>query len=114
MKDKYPTHKRVKLDYLRVEIFFYDLSKLKGIEIKGSGFTTIQSEDEMANLEIGVFLSDIENLTLAHMPMVMHEIVHILQIICEKRSMQFENEVEHTAYIAHYLLEQLLGEALTK
>lgn len=38
---------------------------------------------------------------------LVHEIVHVLQNICSGSHMTFENEREHTAYIAGYLFEEI-------
>ena len=35
---------------------------------------------------------------------VAHEFVHVLQNICKDRHMNFEDEIEHMAYIMQYLM----------
>ena len=76
---------------------------LRGAEIKGSGFTAITGDNECT-----IFIEDIENTkkTISRSPYVAHEVVHVLQILCEKFHMKAENEQEHLAYIAFYILEE--------
>ena len=97
--------KTVEIPHLRHTVKFMDLSQLQGVEIKGSGCTAI--EDENTTL---VFFEDIENtvtdINLA--PWVAHELVHVLQILCEKISANFTNEQEHMAYLMHYLFTNLI------
>lgn len=40
---------------------------------------------------------------------VFHEIVHVLQFICESRHIDFVLEQEHLGYIAQYISNRLLG-----
>lgn len=43
-------------------------------------------------------------------PMVVaHEVTHILQHLCKVRSMDFEEEIEHTAYIMQYVMGAVFG-----
>ena len=76
---------------------------LRGMEIKGYGCTTMTGDDECT-----IFIKDIENTkkTLSRVPYVAHEVVHVLQILCEKFHMKAENEQEHLAYIMFYILEE--------
>lgn len=87
-----------------------DLTKLKGMEIKGSAYTCVFGEDDNLNLDIAIFYTDIANSVkkIECMPMIFHEIIHAIQIICEKRSMNIEQESEHFGYITSYITENLL------
>jgi hypothetical protein len=108
----YGDYKTVEIPHLRATVRFFDLSKLKGIPIQGSAYTCILGEESKNGaVEIGIFFEDIKGTVkmLERQPTIGHEIVHAIQILCEKRSMKVENEVEHLAYIYHYLHEQLLG-----
>ena len=102
--------KEVKFPHLRASVKFFDLSKLQGVEIKGAGYTTLMSQDENGNLEVGVFLQDIRKNVkkIACMPYIFHEITHAVQYICKERDMDMEEEMESVAYMVHYLGEQLL------
>ena len=102
--------KEVEFPHLRAKVKFFDLSKLKGVPIQGSGYTNIMSVDELRNIEIGVFFEDIEaNLKkIECMPYIFHEIIHAIQYICEERGMDMELEKESVAYMATYLLESIL------
>lgn len=114
-------YKTIDLPHLRATIYFMDLSKLKGIPHQGSAYTCIIDEtDELKKekmwLSIGIFYSNIEKAVkkIAYMPMIFHEIIHALQILCKERIMKFENEEEHFAYITSYILEELLSLTPTK
>lgn len=110
MKGKDIHIKEVAFPHLRASIKFFDLSKLKGVPIIGSGYTTIMSKDENGSIEVGVFLQDIvKNIKKVEcMPYIFHEITHAVQYICKERGMDMEEEMEGTAYMIHYLGEQLL------
>lgn len=103
--------KEVEFAHLRVKVKFCDLSKLKGVPIQGSGYTTLLSHDELANLEVGVFIQDIETSvkSLECMPTLFHEITHAVQYICEQRGIDMELEKESVAYMVHYLGETVMG-----
>lgn len=114
--DKMETYKSVKIPHLRVSVHFMDLSKLQGVKKEGSAYTTIIQQDEDMNLEVGVFYEDIaKNVRkIVCMPMIVHEIIHALQYICEQRGIDMEEEKEHIGYLASYLMENLLGLSPTK
>lgn len=38
-----------------------------------------------------------------------HEVIHILQLICAERYMNFSLEQEHMAYLMQYIMDQILG-----
>jgi len=42
-------------------------------------------------------------------PELAHELVHVLQLICESRSMDFKREEEHMGYIMQYLMATIMG-----
>ena len=56
-----------------------------------------------------VFFEDIKNTVkdIKLSPWVAHELVHVLQILCEKINATFQNEQEHMAYLMHYMMEEL-------
>jgi len=109
-------YKSVEIPHLRVTVNFLDLSKLQGVEKEGSAYTTVMSQDENMQLNIAVFYENIEKSVrkIECMPMIFHEIVHVLQYICENRGIDMEEEKEHMGYLASYLTENLLGLALSK
>lgn len=43
------------------------------------------------------------------MPTLVHEIIHVLQYICESRHVDFIQEQEHMAYIANHIFNQATG-----
>lgn len=104
-KSKFKTYKSVPIPHLAFEVHFMDMSQLQGIEKRGAGYTC-QFEENSAC----VFIKDIEKSAkeIAYAPYFAHEIVHVLQILCEKRAMRIEDEVEHIAYLMHYLMRQVL------
>jgi len=99
-------YKTVEIPHLRFEVHFMDIKWLRGVDIKGAGFTCISGEDEAT-----VFLEDIENTVknIALMPFLAHEIMHVIQILCDRFSMKIEQEQEHTAYLMHYLMDKLIN-----
>lgn len=110
MKEEIQSYKTVDIPHLRAKVHFCDMSKLKGVPIEGSGYTCIIGESDDMHLDIGVFYEDIEDSIkrIECMPMIFHEIMHVIQALCEARSMVIEEEKEHTGYLTSYLTEQLL------
>lgn len=111
-ENKFNSYKVVELPHIRAAVYFLDIKELKGVKNEESGFTCILGESkEDSSIEIGIFYQDIEELVkhLENAPLMGHEIFHAIQILCEQRAMKIENEVEHLAYIFHYLFEQLLA-----
>lgn len=102
--------REVAFPHLRATVKFFDQSKLRGVPIKGSGYTTLMSKDELWNIEIGVFFEDIESNVkrLESMPFIAHEVIHALQYICEERGIDMELEKESVAYMGTYLLQSLI------
>ncbi len=105
MKKKPEIYKSVKIPHLRYTVNFMDMSKLKGVEKKGSGYTCVSGENEVA-----VFFEDIEDMIKVPRNAVIlaHEIMHVIQIICDDFGMEIQTEQEHTAYLMTYLLDELL------
>lgn len=101
---------KIELPHLRATVGFADLTKLKGVPEQGSAYTTLISESPDKDILIGVFIKDINKSIkiIGRFPMIAHEVVHVLQILCEHRMMTAEKESEHLAYITSYLLEELL------
>lgn len=98
-------YKTVEIPHLRFKVYFLDMSKLKGVEIKGSGYTCVFEENSAC-----IFIEDIKKSvkSLERIPTIAHEILHVIQILCEKYQMKIENEQEHTAYLMHYLLTEVM------
>lgn len=44
-----------------------------------------------------------------YVPTIVHELTHVLQNICRERNMVFEDERENTAYMLHFMLNEILG-----
>jgi hypothetical protein len=87
-----------------------DISKLQGVPIRGSAYTTVMSQDENMNMEVGVFFTEIEKSVtmIERMPMIFHEIVHALQYIAKDRMIDMQEETEHFGYLASYITEKLI------
>lgn len=111
-KDQIDYYKKVEIPHVRFTVYFMDLSKLMGVPKLGAGYTCVfeDTHQENGKTNVCIFLQDIkENIQkIEFVPYVAHEIMHALQILCENLNMQIEEEKEHTAYIMHYLLEQVL------
>lgn len=101
--------KTVPIPHLKCNINFMDMEYLQGIEHKGSGFTCIGEDGDIC-----VFIEEISksSTALSSMPTIAHEIVHVIQILCERHGMKMENEQEHTAYLMYYLLSEVIGRDL--
>lgn len=84
-----------------------DFKYLKGLPDLGGGAYTCKSGE----LESTVFIKDIKNMVKKpeNFPLIAHEVMHVIQQICEKFGMTVETEQEHTAYMMSYILNQLLG-----
>lgn len=111
-------YKKVVIPHVRFTVYFLDLSELHGVPMIGSGYTTVFNDTfkEDGRTEVCIFLQDIKKnaRNLQYMPYAAHEIMHAIQILCANTGMEVHNELEHTAYIMHYLLEQLIEEETTK
>jgi hypothetical protein len=97
--------KTIHIPHLRFTVYVKDMSELMGVERKGSGYVA-QFGDDSACL----FLEDVEKTVkqLDRFPTIAHEVLHVIQILCEKFQMKIENEQEHTAYLMHYILEKII------
>lgn len=105
-------YKKVHIPHVRFTVYFLDLSKLQGVPHLGAGYTCVFNNTYQTNgeTEVCIFLQDIAKNTrkIEFTPFIAHEIMHALQILCENTGMRIEEEKEHTAYIVHYLMEQVL------
>ena len=105
-------YKMVELPHIRTTVYFADMSKLQGVPITGAGFCveTGMTFAEDGRTEICIFLQDIEvNVkNISFMPYLAHEIMHAIQIMCQNLQMKVDTEIEHSAYIMHYLLESII------
>lgn len=109
-KTSMDSFKEVHIPHIRTHVHFMDMSKLQGVEIDGRpGYTTV-FKISPHRIDIAVFFEDIENFLKVHnnFPILAHELVHVLQYICDETGIDFAEEKEHGAYIMSYLLEQLL------
>ena len=106
--------KKILIPHLKLTILVSDLSKLKGLEKKGSCFTTrlenINPEKDR-KLGIGIFIENLEETIKIkeNFPIIAHEVMHAIQIICEEYGMNIETEKEHTAYLMSYILEEIIN-----
>jgi len=102
--------KTIKIPHLfDFEVNVCDLKDVRGIEDqmpkgKGAGFT--METDKGAAVAFLEYKANIKKLSFA--PVVAHEIVHVIQIICDRYKFKIENEQEHMAYIMSYLMQQIM------
>ena len=104
MKKRHIPYKIIPIPHLRYKVVIDDLSVLQGEKIKGSAFTCISGEYEAT-----ILIKDIEE-TLKHKEnyiLVAHEVMHVIQILCETFNMKIEEEQEHTAYLLVYLIDEI-------
>jgi len=112
-KKKDQPYKTVELPHLRTTVAFYDMSHYPG-NPEGPGHCMVMYNPDGSDrwpFEIRVLYQDIEETVkdVACMPIVVHELTHVLQHICERFQMAFEKEEEHMAYIMTYLLDELIN-----
>ena len=99
-------YKTVNIPHLYFTVKFMDLEYLRGVEIQGVAYTAMDEKDGAT-----IFIQDIEKSIKnpVFFPILAHEIMHVIQILCDRTSMKVETEQEHTAYLMTYLLNELLG-----
>lgn len=111
-ENKLKIFKTIFIPHLRYTINFMDMKYLiekdehdRQIAPIGPAYTVISGE-----FEITVFIENIEKSVkeINNMPMVAHELVHVLQIICEHFGWKFENEIEHCALLMNFMMEKLI------
>lgn len=109
--EKFKSYKSVEIPHLRHTVHFADMSKLvlEGDEIKGAGYTVNGGENETY-----VFYQDIEKLIKdpIQAPIIAHELVHVLETLCNKIGSDLTCESEHMAYIMTYLYEKLIEDEI--
>jgi hypothetical protein len=49
-----------------------------------------------------------KNLKRIDTPVVAHELVHVLQLICEPMNIDFDLEKEHMGYLMQYMMNEIL------
>ena len=100
----------IPIPHLRAELHLFDMSKLRGVPIRGSAYTCIyQERPDDLKLDIAIFIQDIEDTAIPeNSPMIAHELVHVLQILCDERNMGITDEKEHLAFLMSYLMEKIL------
>lgn len=113
MAEEIDYYRKVEVPHIRFTVYFMDLSKLKGVPNLGAGYTCVFEDTftEDGKTKVCIFLQDIEENVkrIEFTPYIAHEIMHALQILCSNTSMKIEEEQEHTAYLMHYLLEQVIS-----
>lgn len=104
------SYKAVELPHIRTTVYFMDMSQLKGVPIEGSAYT-VEMDYDQRKINIAVFIEDIENSVkdMKWMPIIAHELMHVMQIICERIGAQIEEEKEHTAHMTSHLFAELIG-----
>lgn len=104
---KIKVYKTISIPHLFFTVYLKDMSELKGIEKKGAAYTCQLGEEDAAVIfvdNIEEFLKVKENISI-----ISHEIIHVLQMICEIYDMDFRQESEHMAYLMTYLLVEIFN-----
>lgn len=112
-KTKVNYYRKVLLPHIRTTVTFTDITNLQGIDIGNAGGYCVEVSENFQSTgetDIYIFLRDIKKNVkkMRYMPYIAHEILHAIQIICTNLHMRIEEEKEHTAYIMHYLMEELI------
>lgn len=99
----------IKIPHLHATVTVQDMKFLKGVEIKGGGFTC-KGQDEERHTNYHIFFMDFEEMKKIpqNFPMIAHECLHAVQYIAEDYGIELSEEKEHGAYLLTYLLEQIL------
>lgn len=107
-------YKKVSLPHIRTTVYFLDMKQLKGMPIQGSAYTMPMGDYTgklSSDMKICVFIENIEKNVkkMTWMPIIAHEITHVLQYICEGIGAEIQEEKEHTAHMMSYMFAELLG-----
>lgn len=107
--DKIDFYKTIPIPHLKFTLYIQDMSKLKGVEIEGGGYTT-RIEGEEYHRKACIFFENVSETVKnpLNFPLIAHEVIHVLQIFCEDYSMTMEQESEHFAYLMSYILEEIV------
>ncbi len=110
MKEK-NFYKVIHLPHLRFTLYIPDMSKLKGVDMKGgAGYTTLIEDGDESNIKACIFFDHVKEMVKIpkNFSIIAHEVMHIIQILCSEYCMSLEEEKEHTAYIMSYILDEIL------
>ena len=114
MVKKIKAFRTICLPHLDYTVYVKDLSELKlinesGVEeqIATGGYTT-----KIDHSSCAIFFEDIKNSSknIVAIPYLAHEVMHVIQLLCERSQMKVEEEKEHTAYLMHYILNQIIND----
>ena len=97
---------KIKIPHLKYTVFILDKSKAVGITkeyLKTRNACAVRVNNTTATVFIKMPVKQLQ------FPLLVHELVHVLQYIARDRDMDFIQEQEHFAYIMHYILNQVLG-----
>lgn len=95
-------NKRIKINHIGYTVLVRDINKYP----QHLGGTVLAVTEKLDNNTSAVFFdytSKIGDGTIAH------ELTHVLQNICDARSIDFITETEHVAYIMHFLFNEVTG-----
>jgi hypothetical protein len=108
--EKIDYYKKIEIPHLHATLYVLDMSKLKGTEIKGAGFSSRGEEIERHCNYLLFFQNIKESVEIPeNYPLFAHEVMHILTFLCEDYNMEIKEEHEHLAYLMTYLLEEIIS-----
>lgn len=92
---------KIKIKHLGYTVMVKPRSKFKGFDYYVA--VTQKNSPDQSTVYIDLPIKRKEYATLAH------ELVHVLQYICDSRGIEFTQEQENTAYLMQYLLNEITG-----
>jgi len=101
----------IEIPHLQATVTVQDMKYLKGVEIKGGGFTCRgQEKGEKRHTNYHIFFMDYKEMKKIpqNFPIIAHECLHAIQYIAEDYGIELSEEKEHGAYLLTYLLEKLI------
>ena len=102
--------KVIEIPHLKFRVLIKDMEAYKKLypdnEIKG-GAVTLRTDTH----EITIFITDMAKSTLLieNTPLIAHECMHVIQLISTQYGMSIEHEMEHSAYLMYYLIEEIIN-----
>lgn len=92
---------KITIEHLGYTVLVKPRSKFKGFDYYVA--VTQKNSPNQSTVYIDLPVKPKQYATLAH------ELVHVLQYICESRGIEFTQEQENTAYLMQYLLNEVTG-----
>ena len=114
MSKEFKSWLKLEIPHIRTTVYFADMKYLQtpsGKEESAGGYTCIFGApiEESGKLELCVFFSDIEDFDEyeGYEAILAHELMHVIQYICQELQFDIKEEKEHTAYLMSHKFESV-------